>query len=292
MDKFLIQHLALTTLGMVLAGTILVLLVVWFVHGLVPEHPSRTPMAAGLVAIIVTVIFSVALNNLYALKRDQDTREWNMRQQHLSQLRPVLKQESDQLAGLADSFQQRGFLEGEHGGVRTKASELVPFLEPNVMSFDLANHFPEYTASKKKLEAAIVSSASNFLSAVSEAQQGIGIHDISWFSAQRLAVTYVGACMGRGAGFTLQVNPHGQGYSMSYYGASIGSSAGSPSPDLVYAYQRYRAFKPSKSLRDACDSLRASADAIESQGRELSRQALLVAQETNLRGDCPFVRTD
>lgn len=273
---------------MLVVAIVLILFVVWLVHLLVPETPSRTPMATGFVSIVVAAIFGVALNNLYALKRDRDGRVWNVRQQHLDQLRPVLKQESDQLAGLAQEFHVRGFLEGEHGGVRSTAQELAPFLEPNVMSFDLANHYPEYAQSKQRIEADIVNHDRSFSSAVTEAQSELGVHDISSLSAERLADTFLVECMARGQGFTLKVTPRGQSFSVSYYGATI-SGSGPVSSELVYFYRRYRAFRPSQSLKNTCDSLRSSADAIEKQARDLSKSALLQEQETTLRGNCSFV---
>jgi hypothetical protein len=249
-------------------------------------------MAMALVSILVAAIFSVALNNLYGLKRDREARQWTVRQQHLVQLRPVLKQESDQIARrVADNFHRVGFLEplnemnGILEGVITTPSDLVSIFEPNLMSFDLANHYPEYAKSKKDLEPAILNHDRNFSSAVAEAQKELGVHDISLFSAEVLAKTFVVQCMGRGQGFTLTKS----GFSVFRLG--VGISGQLPS-DVRYAYQHYQAFKPSSSLQDACNSLRASADSIEKKASDLSKTAQMLGQETTLRGDCPFVKPE
>lgn len=270
----------------------LVFLVVWIVHCLFPETPSRTPMAMAFVSIVVAAIFGVALNNLFAIRRDHDSREWNMRQQHLAQLRPVLKSESDRLTSLATEIQQSGFLHGEHSGIRTSESEMSMYLNPDVMSFDLANHYGDYFESKNKLSADLLSHDRKFVEMVSTAQKELGIHDISWFTAQTLATSYVAHCAGRGPGLTVQIAPDGKGFtSFSILGQSTGGSE-LIAPDLLNAYRRYRVFRPSAALQEACQSLVKSADDIQKKAADLSKMALLLEQETALRGSCRFLRSD
>ena len=196
--EIVIQHLIWTTVIMTVIAFALVFLVVWIVHWLFPETPSRTPMAMAFVSIVIAAIFGVALNNLFAIRRDRDSRDWNMRQQHLAQLRPVLKSESERLEALAREIQTAGFLHGEHERVRTREPEISTYLESDVMSFDLANHYPDYASTKNGLASELLFHDKRFVEAATEAAKEIGIHDIGWFSAQDLGISYVAHCAGRG----------------------------------------------------------------------------------------------
>lgn len=196
--EIVIQHLIWTTVIMTVIAFALVFLVVWIVHWLFPETPSRTPMAMAFVSIVIAAIFGVALNNRFAIRRDRDSRDWNMRQQHLAQLRPVLKSESERLEALAHEIQTAGFLHGEHERVRTREPEISTCLESDVMSFDLANHYPDYASTKNGLASELLFHDKRFVEAATEAAKEIGIHDIGWFSAQDLGISYVAHCAGRG----------------------------------------------------------------------------------------------
>lgn len=277
---------------MTVVAVALVVSVVRIVHWVFPESPSRTPMATAFVSIIVAAIFGVALNNLFAMRRDRDSRDWNVRQQHLVQLRPVLKSESDRLASLAGEIRSQGFLHGEHGGMRTSESELSTYMDPDVMSFDLANHYSDYAESKNKLIASLLNHDRKFDQAVRTAQEELGIHDISWFTAQTLATSYVAHCAGRGPGSTLHVAPDGRGFT--FFAILSQSTGGSEqiAPDLLNAYRRYSVFRPTAALKETCQSLGKSADDIQNTAADLSKTALLLEQETTLKGSCRFLRLD
>jgi hypothetical protein len=290
--EILIHHLIWTTAIMTVVAVALVVSVVRIVHWVFPEGPSRTPMATAFVSIIVAAIFGVALNNLFAMRRDRDTREWNMRQQHLAQLRPVLKSESDRFVSLAGEIRLQGFLQGEHGGIRTNESEISTYMNPDVMSFDLANHYSDYAESKNKLTASLLNHDRKFDQAVQTAQAELRIHDISWFTAQTLATSYVAHCAGRGPGLTVQIAPDGRGFfSFEMLGQSHGGSE-QVAPDLLDVYRRYRVFRPTTALQETCQSLGKSADDIQHNAAELSKTALLLEQETALKGSCRFLKVN
>jgi hypothetical protein len=290
--ELVVRHLIWTTVIMTAIASVLVFLVVWIVHKFFRDSATKTPTAMAFVSVVVAAIFGVALNNLFAIRRDRDSRDWNVRQQHLAQLRPVLKSESDRLAGLANEMHTSGFLHGEHARVRIGESEISTYLEPDVMSFDLANHYPGYAASKNRLASDLLAHDRKIVESAEEAAKEIGIHDISWFTAQDLGITYVAHCIGRGPGFTMQIAPDGRGFlSFSTLWQSTGGGE-QASPDLLYAYRHYRALRPSPSLQEACESLRKSAANIEGSASSLSKEALLLAQETTLRGNCEFLGID
>lgn len=285
--ELLVQHLLATAVGMVVVALAISISVLEFAHWRFPNRPSATPIATAVISIMVASMFSVLLGNLFGIKRDRDGREWGIRQQHLSQLEPVLRQESAQIAGLASDFHDRGFVEGEHGGVRMSTLELAPFFEPNLMSFDLTHHYPDYVRSKERLATSVADHDQRFVAAVAEARKELRFQGVATISADALATTFILQCTGKGPGFTMEVHPGS--YSYSVFGQGVGGG-GAPPAEVTKAFRLYQAFKPAPELRGACYSLRVSAADIEAEANDLSKRALLLTQETFLRGSCEFVQ--
>jgi hypothetical protein len=88
--------------------------IVWFFHKIFPEKPSTTAMASSVTSLIFIVLIGYGLNNLFGLKRDRDSRVFGLQQQHLSQLRPVLKLESDRLQDIAEIYWLGGSFFGQN----------------------------------------------------------------------------------------------------------------------------------------------------------------------------------
>jgi hypothetical protein len=282
-------HLFALTVLAVLSLLILVWFAISIAHQKWPDSRIAAPLASAVVSVAVAAIFSVGLNNLFAEKRDRDTRLWNMRQQHLAQLRPVLRLESEQLISLAEGFRKDGFLPGNDYAVRTNPPEISHFFEPDVMSPDLANHYERYVASKNELAAVVLDHEKKFSNTVGDVQRELGAHTNTWFMERKLAVTFVVACTGRGPGYTLTVNPSAYNYSI----WGVGGGGTVPVPQGMLAdYRRYRNLKASRDLQNNCESLRTRADEIEKTARDLSNQAFRQAEETALRGTCPFLQAN
>jgi hypothetical protein len=95
--------------------------------------------------LAVGVILAVTLNHLWGMKREDDRRVWVARQQHLQQLRVLLKDESNSLDALARSLRQRRYFtlvanDARHAVWRDEA-----------LSADIEHHFPEYFHAREDL---------------------------------------------------------------------------------------------------------------------------------------------
>src|SRR5260370_41023351 len=79
--------------------------------GLTPHYgddDTRPQVGSALVSLVVAVLFSVILNNWYAVKMDRDNRLRAFRDQHLAQRKPVLRGESLKLAEIDDDMKKDG----------------------------------------------------------------------------------------------------------------------------------------------------------------------------------------
>src|SRR5580698_9989457 len=98
---WVIQHLLLATFVLILLAVGLVLLIVWVLSRIYSHEATRPQVISALVSLVVAILFSVILNNLYAVKRDRDNRLRTLRDQHFAQLRPILRAESSKLQEIA-----------------------------------------------------------------------------------------------------------------------------------------------------------------------------------------------
>ncbi len=249
-------------------------------------------MASSVTSLIFIVLIGYGLNNLFGLKRDRDSRVFGLQQQHLSQLRPVLKLESDRLQDIAKQFQTNGLLVSNEIPI-TNRDVIEKQFEPDVMSSDLANHYRAYVSAKQTLIDKIVSYDKDFEDAIVLTEREARFSDISWFTKRNLAITFLQQCSGINSGFVLTSNPGG--YSFSHFGSSQGMSGPAPvtvPADLLGAYGKYKRFRPSPELQNQCNGLRESSRHIAISIDDLSRQALLLAQKMTLQGECDFIKLD
>src|SRR5437763_1241144 len=100
---WLLQHLIAFTASSVLF--VIAISVVALV-GSFRLHSSNQQAKAGAVAgaiitIAVTTILAVVVNQAWAMKREQDAREWAVRGQHLQRLKPILQADATKLQDLS-----------------------------------------------------------------------------------------------------------------------------------------------------------------------------------------------
>jgi hypothetical protein len=290
--RFVLDNIIWVSIATIIIALGLAVFIVWFFHKIFPEKPSTTAMASSVASLIFIVLIGYGLNNIFGLKRDRDSRLFGLQQQHLSQLRPVLKLESDRLRDLSSQFQTTGLLITNDTPI-TSHDAIAQQLTPDVMSSDLANHYPTFVRAKEALIDKVVSHDRNFENAIVEAESEERFSDTSWFTKRLLAITFIQQCTGMNSGFVLNSAP--STYSFSLFGRSQGVS-GSPSltvpNDLLGAYRKYKRFRPSPGLQAQCNSLRESSHYIADSAQDLSKQALLLAQKMTLQGDCDFIKLD
>ncbi len=291
--SFVFDHIISVSIATIILALSLALFFVWFFHKVFPAKPSTTAMASSVASLIFIVLIGYALNSLFGLKRDRDTRFFGLQQQHLNQLRPVLKLESERLEEIAKAFHQQGLLVLNENPTVDK-EQITQRIFPDVMSPDLSNHYSEYATAKATLAAKIITHDEEFQDAIAMTERESGFKDASWFTKRNLSMTFIQQCMGLGPGFVLQLSPNG--YSFSHFGGSQGASGGPAAlagvQELVSANGRYKKFRPSQRLQHLCNSLQASSHDIETSAENLSKQALLLAQRTTLQGPCSFIKVE
>src|SRR3989442_9247301 len=159
----------------------LALFFVWFFHKIFSERPRTTAMASSVSSLIFIALVGYGLNNLFGLKRDRDTRLFSLQQQHLSQLRPVLKLESERLEEIAKQFHQQGLLVANETPT-TDPERISQLVEPDVMSPDLSNHYPEDATLKEALAGKIIAHDKHFQDAIALTERESAFKDIHWFT--------------------------------------------------------------------------------------------------------------
>src|SRR5437588_4786701 len=141
MTTFFLDHLPWVSLGTIFAVLCLAVFVIWLLHRLFPEKPSTTATASAVVNIILASLVGLWLTGLLSLKRDKDARAWSVKQEHLNQLRPVLKHESERLEDIANNFQRQGFMADDKSSPTVDLGHISALIEPDIMSSDLVNHY-------------------------------------------------------------------------------------------------------------------------------------------------------
>jgi hypothetical protein len=276
---WLSNHLIITTLVLVVVAVSAALLIF---------QSTRTQFSAAMVGLIVTVLFSVFLNNLFALRRDRDGRMRTMRDRHLDQIRPILRLEADRLGALSIDMTRLRRLSEARTAVEARQASLERIIWPDVISPDLAHHFPDYDSAKRHLRDMVDAydhDLEKFLAALAP-RVTIAPEWNGWID--NIANTKTMECLGISLGMQLTVHDGG-GYSFSYSGGSTTNSAGAPSPDQVAAYGAYQSMAVDDTISARCVKLKRDGDTVATSASKLSAQALVLAQHITLTGDCEFL---
>ena len=114
-DHIVVVTAVLVLIGIALAVAIFAAVVRWV------EHASAASAGSTGVSLVVAILFSVCLTQLWNYKRDRDQRIWTLRARHMQRLQPVLRLEADRLKGLA----AQSVCQWPHAGPRDDA--LSPF---------------------------------------------------------------------------------------------------------------------------------------------------------------------
>jgi hypothetical protein len=283
---FLLNHLMWVTLLAIFLVLSVAVLIVWFLHRIFHDQPVITPVSVVVVNVILAALVGLLLNNLWGMKRDRDGRLWNLQQQHLGRLRVTLKAEADGLKAVATAFQQEGYITDVHGMV-LEPQPILTRISPDVLSSDLENHYPDYVSAKRELARKVANHDKSFAQATTLAGLELNVQATSLFNADTVALTFVEQNLGKGTGLILQRST--KGFLLAYFGSSLSSSL-PVDPRVISVSRRYDTFRPTDALVSRLKELRESSDGIEQSARQLSDEALLLAEQTRLPGKCAFVQ--
>jgi hypothetical protein len=288
-----LDHLLFVTVIAFLCGMLIVVLIFVFLTRHYPHEGTRAAFGSGLVTLVASVIFTVVINNLYAMKRDRDSRLRNLRDQHYSQLKPVLKTESSKFTQIGADIERWGHIT-QLDRWDFVNDDLQSLVWPDVLSRDLGNHFADYDRSKRLLVEQVQADTKEFREATETVSQELTpfVHlDPYWRSVDSYA--FVMKCIGIGNGVRVQIRP--DGYSFETPGSNGSASGGGPnpprpSPDQIEAAKAYASLRLNPELDRQCDSLKSRVTAIRDLTTELSKRAELLSESTVLPGDCEFIR--
>lgn len=294
---WLLQHLIIASAALVVIAVLITLAVFRMIHHVYPHESTRPQFAAALVSLSLTVLFSVFLNNLFATKRERDTRYWSLQDQHFTQLKATLRTESEKLQALAKQIEEQGHVASVTLDVGFASADPGTLLWPDVMSPDLRNHFPAYERTKHELLDEVNIQDREFKDLLAAIQTRLKPPVSSPYWRDIISVSVVEQCIGHGNGITLSVSANG--YSFDTFGGGGSNSGGGPnpprpSPDQVAAYGAYKSLRvhPIPEMVSHCTALKTRAQNIADKARSLSTEALLLAQGTALTGSCEFVNVD
>jgi hypothetical protein len=286
--NWIIQHLVLATTVIIIVAVGSVLLIAWVLSRMYSHEATRPQVASGLASVVITVLFSIILSHIYAVKRDRDNRLRALRDQHFAQLKPVLRAESARFLELANIVKRRGHFEAVTR-FEGESPKLSVFLAPDALSYDLAKHFPEYHKLKTSLLSESDDQDKEFRVALTEATNQIDPHvGVKRAWEENAAMSIVEKCMDRGPGVTLTKTKNGFDFE------SFGQSAPNmpePITEQINALNAFRAFAPSASFRSHCQELSQRAEVLITEAEELSRRAQLQSETTILKGNCEFLKS-
>jgi hypothetical protein len=225
--QWAIQHLLVVTAIAVSLAISLVLVIFLGLNRHYKHDATRSQVGSGMVSVVITVLFSVILSNLFAVKRDSDNRSRVLRDQHYAQLKPVLRTEADKLRDLAVNIKRQAHIDLVNS-YETSREDTREMLWPDVLSSDLGHHFPSYEQSKQKLVSDIEAQDNDFRQAMIVARKRTPVdQELNAYWREVAAMSFLEFCLDRGSGVVLIVND--SGFSFGYWGAS-GSNSGNPPP--------------------------------------------------------------
>lgn len=291
MTVWILDHLILISLATIAVAVLAVIGVFRYFHYLYRDRSTASAVAGAVVSVIVTVLFSLWLNNLFALKRDRDGRLWALQQQHLARLQRVLHGDRDRLEAVGQQIGSTGHFTDLTADTASVQANEKAIWEYDVMGDDLCVHFREYCRKKQDLRAELRLQDEEFRDTLLAAEERIKESHYSGSRTREISLSILEKCMNNGPGMTLVVMGSSFNY-RTWGGGVMGGSGMPPPPDIVSAFRAFQSFKPDRQFISRCESLRQRAVRIGLGAKELSREALVLAEQTTLNGSCEFLRVE
>jgi hypothetical protein len=288
MPNWMVDHTGtVAIISLFTVGAIGYLLTNWSAH--VRNDPQKAKLAATATFVsgfILTVLTSVVFTNLFPQKRDKDQRAWNLSQQHLIRLKPLLHQDADMYSEITKRITISAHITNSNDGAEPIDKQLDSLLAPDILSAHLQIHFPEYYQKKQSFQNTLRELDEEFDKTLESVKKAIIIPTISESRRSEVAQSVLERCLSKGPGMRLIV----QGDSFNYIsGGGTTGGNGHPSPDMVGAFQAFRSFHDSK-IQSQCDDMNSRGKVIVADATKLKQEALTLAEITNLPNSCEYVK--
>ena len=280
---WIVDHLVLVT---VIAVMLLVAIAgggLWLAVRKFPGHPAAMAAVSVATSIAIGALFTVTLNNAWAMKRDLDQAERALRADHLRRLQPVLRAEAARLGDMARKLEDTAYLALEHGYAR------AVIWQDDVMAPDLRSHFPDYFNGRERLLARIMRHDAAYQRVTDDIGRTLSLSPGAQSYRSGLVASLVNKCVGIGEVFKLQITGTDVYFSWALGGGggSLGDVTGLK--QAADAFDRYRF---ATSMTKDCRNLQQQAREMAADAKDLASGATAAAEETVLRGSCKYVAPD
>jgi hypothetical protein len=217
--------------------------------------------------------------------RTADTREakaTDARQAHLRQLQPVLRTDAERLSQVVRRMR---------GEARVPGDLRALFTSHRILSADLANHYQDYSEAKERLRKSLAEQEDEFQQAVQLVTTKLTLAPTAEQRRSEVVGAILDKCLARGPGMTLTTHP--DGYQYTVRGRSQRYSGGAAvAEDEGAAFAAFTAFSPEADVVAHCQSMKKRAAAIIAGAEKLSADALVLAEQTTLPGDCKYTNAE
>jgi hypothetical protein len=213
--------------------------------------------------------------------RQADTRQakaTDARQAHLRQLQPVLRTDADRLSQIVRRMRGEAHVPGDLRAL---------FTSHRTLSADLANHHQEYSEAKERLRKSLADQEEEFQQTGQLVATKVALAPVGEARRSEVVGAILEKCLARGPGMTLTTRP--DGYQYTVRGRSQRYSGGAAvAEDEGAAFAAFTSFTPEAEVVTRCESMKKRAAAIMASAEKLSADALVLAEQTTLPGDCKY----
>ena len=223
--------------------------------------------------------------------RDRNLEKWMLRQRHLDQLQSLLRREADNFVVIADRARTVGRISNLNNGTEPDVPEVEQLLLPEVLSPDLANHYPEYWQKKQQLLKDILGQDTRFGDTVALVSTPVYLPSHAENRRVTVGHAFLDRCMGHGPGIAVEKYKNG-GYSYRILQGGGSSTAGDVPEDVIEILEAFQSISPTAETAKRCEALTKGAASISVKAKELSLMAKRLAERTALAGDCEYTKLD
>ena len=212
----------------------------------------------------------------------QEAKATDPRQAHLRQLQPVLRTDADRMSQVARRVRAEGRLPVELRSL---------FTSHRVLSADLHNHYPEYSEAKERLRKSVTEQEEEFQQTIQLVTTKLALAPVAEPRRSEVAWALLEKCLARGPGMTLTTRP--DGYQYTVRGRTQRYSGGAAvAEDEGAAFAAFTSFMPEPEVVGHCDAMKKRAAGIVANAEKLSADALVLAEQPTLSGECKYTKPD
>jgi hypothetical protein len=219
-------------------------------------------------------------------------RATDARQAHLLQLQPVLRTDAERLSQVAKRMRANCRVTDIRKDRPDNAVELrALFTSHRSLSGDLQNHYQEYAQAKERLRRSVVEQEDEFRETTSLVMTRLSPAPAAEARRPEITGAVLEKCLDKGPGMTLTTRPDGYQYTVRGRTQRYGGGA-TVAEDEGAAFAAFTSFAPEADVIAHCDSLKRRAAAIVATAERLSADALGLAEQTTLPGECKYTKPD